>query len=68
MDKGEQVIFKAKLNGYNFVYEDGIINVYSEDIIDAKTAQCIFRCKCECTNRKDFEMEVIHAHEKLTQI
>jgi hypothetical protein len=63
------VIYKAKLNGYYFIYDsDNFINVYSEDLADNKAAQCVYRYQTTCTNRKDFEMEVIHACAKVSEM
>jgi len=61
----EEVIYKAKINGYFFYYDGSFISIFDEDIELNKNAQCILRNRAECSSKKDFEMEVTYANYKL---
>lgn len=61
----EEVIYKAKVNGYYFYYDGTFISIFDEDISINKNAQCILRNRAECFSKKDFEMEVTYANHKL---
>ena len=64
--KAENIIYHTKVSGYNYVFDrEGFINVYDND---TKSDQCIYRIKAECTNQKEFELEVIYVGQKVYEL
>jgi len=64
--KSENIVFQTKLSGYEYVFDtEGFINVYDKEI---KRDQCIYRIKAECTNQKEFELEVIYVGQKVYEL
>jgi len=64
--KSENIVFQTKLSGYEYVFDtEGFINVYDKEI---KRDRCIYRIKAECTNQKEFELEVIYVGQKVYEL
>jgi len=63
----DEVIYKAKVNGYFFYYDGTFISIFDEDFALNKNAQCILRERADCSSKKDFEMEVTYASHKLVE-
>lgn len=68
MIKSEDIVYKAKINGYYIYYDNGFISVFDEDVTVNKNAQCLFRSKVDCSSKKDFEMEAIYASSKVNEM
>lgn len=64
----EEIIYKAKINGYHFYYDGTFIVVFDDDITVNKSAQCLFRNRVDCSSKKDFEMEAIYASSKVNEM
>lgn len=64
----EDIIHRAKINGYFFYYDKGFISVFDDDVTLNKNAQCLYRNRVECESRKDFELEAIYASSKVNEI
>ena len=66
--KTEDIVYKAKLSGYYFVYDNkGFINVFETVSNDDKN-QCVYRAKTNCTSQKDFEVEAIYVSQKVYEL
>ena len=66
--KIEEVVYQAKSNGYFFVQDiNGFINVYDTEDIFKENAdiQCIYRSKCDCKSKRDFDCEIIYLVNKI---
>lgn len=63
----EEVVYKAKVNGYYFYYDGSFISIFDEDIAVNKNAHCILRNRAEFSSKKDFEMEVTYTNYKLSE-
>ena len=68
MIKLEDIVYKAKINGYYIYYDNAFVSVFDEDITVNKNAQCLFRSNVNCSSKKDFEMEAIYASSKVIEI
>jgi hypothetical protein len=56
----QDIIYQAKVSGYYFYYDGNFINVYDEDVVTNKSAQCVLRVKADCSSKKDFEIETVY--------
>ena len=68
MIDAQDVVYRAKINGYFIFLEKGFISVFDEDATINKNAQCLYRNKVECESKKDFEMEAIYASVKANEL
>lgn len=67
-----ELVYQAKANGYLFIQDQaGIINVFDANATQKEidtASGCIFRTSAKCTNKKDFEIEIIYIAEKIANL